>query len=344
MKNACVVLCLVVSIFSSCNKDAVKHFGPFDPVDDIENIVILGNNGRFEAFNVSTLQSVQSYDLPISYADCYCYLKGHLILMVMGGGRFNINIETGKVENLKLPANVQWLETFENDSIIEAVMHGGYTTMHYNVFTNEVVDTFLHTMQREPTSAAVFQNGCYYWFLDSFEHNENYEFMANSDGDSLKYGNDNELVKHRYVDNGYVVRRELFEPYGYDEAVSTLEKLINIYPLETKLLWTYPKNAEAGISFVLPYNNKLFVFTPCKQYLLSSDGEILFTWAENESEKFDGTDHYAIRGKMAKLIKDKKLYTYGKIYKDSLKTHVNCCVELNLETGEEEWFEIWNGW
>lgn len=343
MKKTYVFFFLFI-VFYSCNKDAVKNFGPFDPVDDIENVIILGNNGQFEAFNVRTLEAVQTYDLPTSYADCYTYLNGHLIIMVMGGGRFNINVETGEVEKHKLPTNVQWLENFENDSLIEAFMHGGYTTMHYNVFTNEVVDTFLHTMQCAPTSATVFHNGIYYWFLDSFEHNENYEFITNSKGDSLKYGNNNELVKHRYVDNGYVVRRELFEEHGYENALSTLEKIINIYPLETELVWTYPEDAEDGISSVLPYNNKLLAFTPSKQYLLDSKGEIVYAWAEDESEKFDGTDHYAIRSKMAKLIKDDKLYTYGKIYKDSIKTHVNCCVQINLETGEEEWIEVWRGW
>jgi len=340
-----------ILLFISCKKDDLSNFGPFNPVSNIDDIIILGNNAKFVAYNVRTKVAEEIYKLPISYAGEFGYTAGHLLLTTQvapgskkRGNGYNINVKTGEVIEHSMPSSIYYLPC-KNEQLLESTAHGGYTTYRYNVVTNKLTNTFEHPIERNSGSYSLERGDTIYWFTYNFFHNENNKYIINSKGEKLEIGNNDPLTDYSYRGDGYVSKRVLPSSEAYDKATISLEKIESLVPLRTSHVFTYPKDKFGGIMSTMAWEDKLVLFATSELYLVDKLGNILFRWGNYEKEFSNNPDYKSFYSRLSKKIVDDKLYVFGQRSNTIENTpYSNCCVEIDLRTGEDNWIEVWNGW
>lgn len=341
MKNF-ILLITVLFTFYSCNKDAVQNMGPFKGVDDIDNIVILGDNAKFAAYNVKTKQVQEVYELEKSFATEFGYAAGHLLITVQGGGRFNINISTGEVSKHTMPYDAKYYLDVENHkNIIEATGKEGYCTYRYNVVSNKMDKIFEHPMRRTLSSYAMEQNDTIYWFPETYFRNKNSKYIINSFKNVFLVGNKDTNQSFVYRKNNFI-NRIVYKPNS-SYAKIIVEKIINLIPLKTIPFFYCPENIGGGISRTLLYKDNVLLFVTSQLYLVDSLGKALFRWGDYEEERSHSTDYKSLYSRISKKIYKDKLYVFGQRYNSKKNETRSCCVEINLITGEDKWIEVWEG-
>jgi hypothetical protein len=346
-----ILFIFIILLLTNCKKDDFSNFGPFKPVSNIDDIIILGDNAQFVAYNVRTKVAEEIYKLPESYAGEFGYTAGHLLLTSQTAPgsrkspkRYNINVETGEVVEHSMPSSIYYLPC-QNEQLLEATAHGGYTTYRYNVVTNKLTNTFEHPIERSPYSYSYERGDTIYWFTDNFFHNENNKFIITSKGEKLENGNNDPLTDFSYRGDGYVSKRALPIADAYDKATISLEKIESFLPLRTSHVFTYPIDKFGGIQSTMAWEDKLVLFTASELYLIDKTGNILFRWGNYERESINNPDYKSFYSRLSKKIVDDKLYIFGQRRNTIENTpYSNCCVEIDLRTGEDNWIEVWKGW
>jgi hypothetical protein len=335
-------------LFQSCTKDSYPTIGPFKPISNIDDIIILGNNSQFVAFNVRTKLVEETYKLPESYADNFGYTAGHLLLTTATApnsnkeaGCYNIDVKSGRVFNHTMQG-IYYL-TCSNDQLLEASSTEGYATYRYNVVANKMDGVFKHSIECKYYSYSIERNDTIYWFTDNFFHNSNNKYFLNSFNETVINGNNDELQDFNYVKNELITRRARQELDRYDNATITLEKIESLTPLKSKYIFTYPKDHLGGISETLLYKDKIILFTASELYMIDQSGKILFRWGDYENERDYSVDYKSFYGRMSKKIIDDKLFVFGQRYNSKENTQINCCVEIDLISGKDNWIEVWKG-